>query len=262
LNLRGFLLFDIDGVIRDVTGSYRLAIQKTVSHFCLWEPSLSDIDKLKMEGSWNNDWNASLELIKRFSKKKGDPDLVPSLSELIIVFNNFYFGGNPNSDSKEWTGLIRNEPLLIEPAFFKAIEQKGFVFGFVSGAEAPSAKFVLETRLLLQNPPLIAMGEAPEKPDPTGLLKLSRHLAGRSLGKGVPPIAYLGDTVADILTIKNAQESIPNQTFISFAVSPPHLHKKNQKANREIYEKTLKEAGADKIIPSTKDLIKELFNFF
>ncbi len=33
MNNIGLILFDIDGVIRDVTNSYRLAIQETVNFF-------------------------------------------------------------------------------------------------------------------------------------------------------------------------------------------------------------------------------------
>ena len=40
----GVLLFDIDGVIRDVSNSYRMAIKKTVNKFCGWTPSILDID--------------------------------------------------------------------------------------------------------------------------------------------------------------------------------------------------------------------------
>ena len=58
---KGLILFDIDGVIRDVSESYRLAVKKTVYSFCGWEPSSLDIDDLKNEGIWNNDWDISLE---------------------------------------------------------------------------------------------------------------------------------------------------------------------------------------------------------
>ena len=55
---RAVLLFDIDGVIRDVAGSYRRAIVETVQHFSGWAPELDAIDALKGEGRWNNDWQA------------------------------------------------------------------------------------------------------------------------------------------------------------------------------------------------------------
>ena len=65
------LLFDIDGVIRDVAGSYRRALQETVAHYSGWRPDASDIDRLKAEGSWNNDWDASLELLRRRGGQPG-----------------------------------------------------------------------------------------------------------------------------------------------------------------------------------------------
>ena len=69
----GLILFDIDGVIRSVENSYRLALKKTVFKFSGWEPSYQDIDNAKNEGVWNNDWDLSMELIKRYKKKKLKP---------------------------------------------------------------------------------------------------------------------------------------------------------------------------------------------
>ncbi len=255
LNLRGFLLFDIDGVLRDVANSYRLAIQETVNHFCDWRPTIQDIDELKSEGGWNNDWKASQEMIRRCQSKNNLAYQTPEFEEIIQVFSDFYFGGDPNGDSRQWEGFIKNEPLLVERGFFEKLTSKGFEWGFISGAEPPSAKYVLETRLRLQNPPLIAMGDAPDKPDPTGLLYLARQLAGVPLGQGVPPIAYLGDTVADVKTIQQARIKVPSQIFISLAVAPPHLHNKKHKQMRLNYEKQLREAGADIIIKSTSEVL-------
>ena len=74
----GLILFDIDGVIRSVENSYRLSLKKTVYKFTGWEPSYIDIDNAKNEGIWNNDWDLSLEFIKRF-KKKGNFNIeIPS----------------------------------------------------------------------------------------------------------------------------------------------------------------------------------------
>ena len=243
-------------MIRDVASSYRLAIQETVNHFCNWRPTLQDIDNLKSEGIWNNDWKASQEIIRRFHIKKNISSQMPSLEKIIHVFSGFYFGGDPNANSLHWKGFIKNEPLLVDPDFFKKLTSQGFVWGFISGAEPPSAKFVLETRLGLLNPPLIAMGDAPDKPDPTGLLSLSRQLAGEPLGQGVPPIAYLGDTVADVLTIQHAKQKVPNQIFVSLGIAPPHLHHQKHAIARAKYETLLTEAGADKVIKTTEEVLK------
>ena len=250
----GLILFDIDGVIRSVENSYRLSLKKTVYKFSGWEPSFVDIDNAKNEGIWNNDWDLSLELIKRYVKKENLNLKIPSRNEIVKCFEEFYFGGDPNKDSKYWSGFITNEELLVDKKFFDLIHKNGIIWGFVSGAESASARFVLEKRLGLNSPPLISMGDAPDKPNPEGFINLSKQLLGGKLGKSSIPIAYVGDTIADINTVVNARKEIPSQKFISFGIAPPHLHLKSRLKERNAYEKNLQNAGADMILNSINDL--------
>ena len=245
-------------MIRDVAGSYRRAIVETVHHYSGWRPDPAAIDALKGEGRWNNDWEASLELLRRHGDDGGDgerPGELPSLEALAAVFGGFYFGGDPEGDPAGWRGFIGSEPLLVEPPFFRELEQLGVAWGFVSGAEPPSARFVLERRLALVDPPLIAMGDAPDKPDPSGLLQLAeaicRRHGGPGLGPKAPPVAYLGDTVADVTTVQRARQRLPQQRFWSLAVAPPHLHGPEASERRRSYEEQLRQAGADRILPQT-----------
>jgi len=258
----GIILFDIDGVIRDVTNSYRVAIQETVNHFCGWRPLIEDIDSIKSEGCWNNDWDLSLELINRHLKRSPHHFSAPTKNVLIKCFDNHYFGGDPNHDPSEWSGFIKNEKLLVNKTLFNELTQLKIGWGFVSGAELPSAKFVLEQRLGLDSVPLIAMGDAPDKPDPTGFISLSSKLSKIPLGKSNPPIAYIGDTIADVKTVLNARTKIPDQKFISLAIAPPHLHKEHNNQKRRRYERDLKEAGADLIIKSMDNLKDDIINIF
>ena len=251
----GLILFDIDGVIRSVDNSYRLALKKTVYQFTGWEPSYIDIDNAKNEGIWNNDWDLSLELINRYIKRKSLNINAPSRRNIIKCFESFYFGGNPNADSKDWTGFINNEELLVEKKFFNLLNTNGMIWGFVSGAESASAKYVLEKRLKLKSPPLIAMEDAPDKPNPEGFIYLAKKLSKNKLSSTNIPIAYIGDTIADVQTVLNARKKIPSQKFISIGVAPPHLHLEDRKKERKIYESKLKEVGADLILNSVNDLI-------
>ena len=263
MNLKGLILFDIDGVIRDVSASYRLAIQETVAKFCNWKPSFTNIDELKAEGSWNNDWDVSMELIKRHIHLKKLSIKPPKKRILEETFNDFYFGGDPSGDPSNWHGFINNESLLVTKKLFTDLTKNNFTWGFVSGAERSSANFILEKRLGLQHPPLIAMGEAPEKPNPIGLIRLSEQIFSNPLGSEQPIIVYLGDTVADVLTIARARAKVPSQRFLSFALAPPHLHTKETINQRLNYENTLRISGADCILKSTKDIVNvlEQYNF-
>jgi len=250
----GLILFDIDGVIRSVENSYRLSLKKTVYKFSGWEPSYIDIDNAKNEGIWNNDWDLSLELIKRCIKKENLNLEIPLKDEIIKCFEEFYFGGDPNKDSKYWSGYITNEELLVDKKFFDLIQSNGIIWGFVSGAESASAKYVLEKRLGLKSPPLICIGDAPDKPDPKGFIKLSKKLLGDKLGPSNIPIGYVGDTIADINTDINARIDIPSQKFISIVIAPPHLHLNSRLKERNSYETNLRNAGADLILKSIYDL--------
>lgn len=125
----------------------------------------------------------------------------------------------------------------------------------MSGAEPPSARFLLEQRLGLQNPPLIAMGDAPDKPDPEGLIRLASTLMDCSLGSDAPLIAYLGDTVADVNTVMRAREQVPQQRWMSLAVVPPHLQSSEQSEARAHYEENLRAAGAEVIFSDIKEAL-------
>ena len=258
--LRALLLFDIDGVIRDVGRSYRLAVTETVAHFSGWRPTPETIDTLKAEGCWNNDWDASLELLRR--RRSRQPNLqLPSRAAVVEVFSGFYFGrddgGAVSQQPRRWTGLIRQEPLLVDGTFFAALSGAGIGWGFVSGAEPPSARHVLEERLGLRHPPLVAMGDAPDKPDPTGLLQLAEALAATA---GVPlphlPMGYVGDTVADVLTVIRARRQQPQLRCKALAVAPPHVAAAGAVV-RTTYHHQLLAAGADALIGATAELRPE-----
>jgi len=190
------------------------------------------------------------------------PSPLPSLAELVEVFGGFYFGGDPDGDPSIWRGFIGSEPLLVEPSFFTELNAAGIVWGFVSGAEPPSVRYVLEQRLGLLDPPRIAMGDAPDKPDPTGFLRLAERLlaegGGSGLGTAAPPVAYLGDTVADVLTVERARQVCPEQRFLSLAVAPPHLQGREQLEARHAYEQRLRQAGADRILSATVAVLANL----
>ncbi len=250
------MLFDIDGVIRDVSASYRRAIIETVHHYGGWRPDPAAIDALKGEGCWNNDWEASLELLRR-----GGLAPLPALAALAEVFGRFYFGGDPEGDPAQWRGFIGNEPLLVDAGFFAQLSASGLAWGFVSGAEPSSVRYVLRQRLGLADASFLAMGDAPDKPDPGGLLQMAAGLLapwGLGLGDASPPVIYVGDTVADVETVRRARAAAAGQRFVALAVAPPHLHAEHRQEERRIYEERLQQAGADRILRHTREVLTAL----
>ncbi len=246
-------IFDIDGVVRDVSGSYRRAIADTVEHFTrgVHRPSPLDIDRLKTEGVWNNDWKASQELVYRYFETQGQPRTeYPIDYEAIVEYFQLRYRG-PESDP--FTGYICEEPLLMSGAYLQGLTQAGIGWGFFSGATRGSAAFVLEQRLGLREPPLVAMGEAPDKPDPTGLFAMAKRLSPENHTYSV---IYAGDTVADMYTVRQARELRPSGRWIAVGVLPPHVQETERRSQE--YEETLREAGADWVVANIEALTPEL----
>ena len=255
------VVFDIDGVIRDVGGSYRRALADTVEQFTngAYRPSPCDIDALKAEGRWNNDWEASQELLYRYFEAQGrsrsvseresravtatDP-IKLDYDELVAFFQSRYRGPDPT----HWTGYICQEPLLLQPTYLDQLTQAGIRWGFFSGATTGSARYILEQRLGLRSPVLIAMEDAPGKPDPTGLVQTVRLLNG----SGAAPVIYVGDTVADMQTIARARQVQPDRRWFAVGVLPPHVQETD--ATKQAYIATLQQSGAQVVYDNVQEL--------
>ena len=254
-NWTAIVVFDIDGVVRDVSGSYRRAIADTVEHFTgdAYRPSPVEIDQLKSEGIWNNDWDASQELVYRYFEAQGQErsQIALDYDTLVAFFQSRYRG----PDLENWTGYICNEPLLLQPSYLESLTAARLPWGFFSGATRGSANYVLERRLGLQMPVLIAMEDAPGKPDPSGLLATVDQLEQCYQIDIELPVIYVGDTVADMYTIQKARTLQPGRSWIGVGVLPPHVQETPERRNA--YEETLKEAGAAAVFSNVEQLTPE-----
>ncbi|MDY6899696.1 MAG: TIGR01548 family HAD-type hydrolase [Cyanobacteriota bacterium] len=257
------VVFDIDGVVRDVSGSYRRALADTVEQFTAqaYRPTADDIDRLKSEGVWNNDWEGSQELIYRYFETQGKSREQVKLdyNSIVDFFQSRYRGSDPNN----LTGYICDEPLLLQPSYLNELTEAGILWGFFSGATRASATYVLQQRLSLESPVLIAMEDAPGKPDPTGLFSTLELLKNDVDNiKNFPPVIYVGDTVADMFTVEKARNIQPNSNWIGVGVLPPHVQEPVQK--RQAYTESLKKAGATIVLSNVEELtpkkIEELVN--
>jgi len=253
---KAIVVFDIDGVVRNVGGSYRRAIMDTVEHYTegAYRPSSSDIDSIKAEGIWNNDWKLSQEMAERYWEVQGKSrgELGLDYDAIVEFFQVKYRG----PESAPFTGYIKDEPLLMSQAYLESLTAADLGWGFFSGATRGSAVFVLEQRLGLQEPLLVAMGEAADKPEPAGLFQVSETLAAGAAGL---PVIYAGDTVADMHTIRNARLQQPQGRWYAVGVLPPHVQETEARA--EAYVAVLKEAGADVVVRNIEELNAEMVDW-
>lgn len=250
-------VFDIDGVIRDVGGSYRRAIADTVEHYTngSYRPTIEDIDKLKGEGVWNNDWKASEAMIHRYFERQQHPQPESPYEEIVDYFQKQYRGPD-TEDPDQWTGYIADEPLLMDKTYLHSLAQSGIPYAFFSGATQGSANFVLHRRLNLQAPILIAMEDAPGKPDPTGLMMAVRQVEARNIEAKNLPVVYAGDTAADMKTISMAKAQFPARQWLAIGILPPHAQQTvTYRAN---YSEQLKREGAVVVLDSVQQITAEL----
>ena len=250
--LKAILIFDIDGVIRDVGNSYRKAIADTVEEFTKggWRPTMDDLDNLKSEGIWNNDWSASQELTYRYfeAMDRSREEVSLDYDKIVEYFQARYRGTNP----KLFDGYIADEPLLVTPTYFQQLKDNGIDYAFFSGATRGSAEFVIKHRLELENPVLVAMEDAPSKPDPTGMFQAIAKL-NNSSDKAV---FYLGDTVADMYTVVKARELKPESNWIAVGILPPHVQTTETK--QQDYAQKLLAAGAEIVLSNVEKLDLQL----
>lgn len=253
------LVFDIDGVVRDVGNSYRRALADTVEHFTdgAYRPSQADIDLLKAEGVWNNDWEGSEEMVYRYFEAKGRSRTEVNLSyaDLVDFFQRRYRGSDLDHPDR-WDGYICHEPLLLEPAYLEGLTQAGMLWGFFSGATRGSAAYVLERRLGLAAPVLVAMEDAPGKPEPTGLLNTVQQLMSQQMLPASLPVVYVGDTVADMQTVQRASHQEPSRDWVGVGISPPHAQSPLKYAIA--YSEQLKQAGAVVVLKNVQELTPDI----
>jgi HAD superfamily phosphatase len=166
----------MDGVLVDVTESYRESIQQTVQHFVGVAPTREQIQEFKNQGGWNDDWKLSHHLITGVGV---DVDFE-------TVKNHFQkiFLGNGTD------GLILREQWVAKPGVLEALNEQ-FDFALFTGRPLIDARLTLDrfaSRFTFA--PQIGMYEVQRhKPHPEGLL-----MAAGDTGR---PVYYIGDTVDD-----------------------------------------------------------------
>jgi HAD superfamily hydrolase (TIGR01548 family) len=180
------ILFDMDGVLVDVSSSYRIVIKKTAEYFLKEEVSHLEVARYKLKGGYNNDWDLTEAIIQAHHKS------VPK-KKIINEFQKLYIGDNFN-------GLIQNEKWLLDSDILESLNVN-FKLGIITGRPRQEAEFALEKNQVVDYfDTLICMEDTPEgkgKPNPFGILLAMEKLA-------VKRALYLGDTIDDMKAAKAA----------------------------------------------------------
>jgi len=166
------LVFDMDGVLVDVSESYRETIARTVEHFTGVKPTREQIQDYKNEGGHNDDWQLSHYAIARAGVD------VP-FQEVKEFFQSIFLGANGD-------GLIQREAWIARPGILEKLAES-YRFAIFTGRPRAEAELTLRRFAPeIAFDTLIAMEDVKEhKPAPEGLLAVK------------DAAFYVGDTVDD-----------------------------------------------------------------
>jgi HAD superfamily phosphatase len=211
----------MDGVLVEVSRSYRETIRETVRHFTGQEVSHDLIQDFKNAGGWNNDWLLS----HRFITDRGVDVAYP---DVVDYFNRIFLGENGD-------GLIRFEQWMPNEGMLERLFQTAHLAIFTGRAKFEADVTLNRYAKNIPFDPVICDESVPNpKPAPDGLLLIKQHYPDDT-------IWYLGDTVDDARSAQAAD--VP---FIG--VSTPHNPRHGEIAN------ILKSYGAFTVLADINEL--------
>lgn len=182
------LVFDMDGVLVDVTDSYRETVVLTVAHFTGTTISRELIQEYKNRGGWNNDWALSRKIC-------ADLGMEVPYAAIVEYFNRLFLG----------EGMIHRERWLPRNGLLDRLARK-FELAIFTGRTRQEVDITLNREGLLDRFLIVTADDVEhEKPAPDGLLKIAALRPARKL-------LYVGDTVDDARCARAA-----NVPFIGIA---------------------------------------------
>ena len=171
------IVFDMDGVLTEVSDSYRAAIVETVARFTGQRVTRDLIQQYKNQGGWNNDWALSQRIA-------ADLGVEVEYKQVVDSFNEVFLGANGD-------GLIQRETWFPQPGLLERLaSQRGlaiFTGRLRYEADISLRRFASDLRF---DPIICADDVMNGKPAPDGLVAIQRMHPNREL-------LFVGDTVDD-----------------------------------------------------------------
>jgi HAD superfamily phosphatase len=180
----GFLIFDMDGVLVDVSESYRAAIVQTVEDFTGKRVSRELIQDYKNQGGWNDDWELSQRIVS-------DLGVQVEFDEIVRHFDRIFLGDGTD-------GLILRERWIARLGVLERLSER-FQLAIYTGRRQYEVAPTLERfgGGLTFDPIVTAEMVAKLKPAPDGLNQIvERHPREH--------FWYVGDAIDDCRCAKAA----------------------------------------------------------
>lgn len=181
--MKDLLIFDMDGVLVDVSESYRATIQATVLHFTGAEPTNDEVQVWKNRGGFNDDWKLSHRMIQERGEEVAYDDVVRR-------FQQIFLGCEASARTTAPGGLMLCERWLAADGLFDRLAVN-HTLAIFTGRFGWEAQLTLARFAEFTFHPVVGVDHVSRaKPHPEGLHKIC---AAVPHGKAW----YLGDTVDD-----------------------------------------------------------------
>ena len=281
------VVLDVDGVLVDVANSYRRAVIETVAELYDTEPPTDGIQLLKDAGGFNNDWlvtdalalyvlagregydatpteyadgiaergggrEAALATLR--DALGGNVETVESAwnpDEIREMFQALYLGGDRYREIEggeppvETAGYIHDEPVLVDSETIDTLTEQ-YAVGILTGRPEDEAKIALDN-VGLDVPETLrfTMDDWAEgKPHPDALTTLAERT-------DADRIAFAGDTLDDVRTAVNADETDTERAYYGVGVLTGGLTGESGRAK-------FSENGASLVVEDVNELVASL----
>lgn len=177
------ILFDMDGVLADVSRSYRAAIVQTAAAFGV-RVTAEDVAWVKAAGDANNDWIVTHRLVTAAG-------VGASLADVTAKFQELYLG------TPDRPGLENTETLIPSVDWLKTLASQTRL-GIVTGRPRDEAKrFLARFGIDSLFETIICMEDGPAKPNPAPVLLAKSRM-------NISSAWLIGDTPDDIIAARRA----------------------------------------------------------
>jgi haloacid dehalogenase superfamily, subfamily IA, variant 1 with third motif having Dx(3-4)D or Dx(3-4)E len=215
------LIFDVDGVIIDVSHSYHYAIKNTAERFLGRGLNIELVREIKFKKGINNDYLATLEVIKTFGGSA-------SLEEVVEVFN------------QEYEKLKEMESLILSRDFFKKLRDLKVPLGILTGRPRRDLKDAFDRFELWEFFDVVVDDDTIEQPS---LRKPNPYALNFCMERmNLDYAVYVGDSLADYQMVEGFKRQYAKRVdYIHFGdrVLPPSV--KVVRSEGELFQ-ALKEA--------------------
>ncbi|MEF8779646.1 MAG: TIGR01548 family HAD-type hydrolase [Haloferacaceae archaeon] len=277
------VVLDVDGVLVDVADSYRRAVVESVDHVCGRTIPREKLQAFKDAGGFNNDWELTdavalyvlayreglrweVEEFAREIRERGggleaarsivagmpdvpqarvrdqwEPDRLRDVFQALYLGTELYReleGGEPPIRAP---GYVHDEPVLVEEDTLDWLAER-YAVGVVTGRPAAEAEIALDRAgLQLPSEQVFTMDDWEEgKPHPGALVTLAEQF-------DADRVAFVGDTLDDVTTARNAAGADPGRVYYGIGVLTGGLSGEEGRGK-------FADAGADAVVASVNEL--------